>query len=173
MDDPNNAMAQHQQLLLQQQQQQQFLLMQQYQQQQQQQQQQRQHLMQQQQQKHLLHLQQQQAISRFPSNIDAHLRAPALRTIQQNVNLQSSAQQKTQSPQLQQHHQQKMAGPALARPGNRVDLEMAHQDAWKVCNPDIKRPFSSLEDAVSRFFRVLPAGCSLLMTSFRKNFVLC
>lgn len=27
---------------------------------------------------------------------------------------------------------------------------MAHQDAWRVCHPDIKRPFSSLEDACER-----------------------
>ncbi|KAK9095666.1 hypothetical protein Scep_027135 [Stephania cephalantha] len=27
---------------------------------------------------------------------------------------------------------------------------MAYQDAWRVCHPDIKRPFSSLEDACER-----------------------
>ncbi|CAA6659980.1 unnamed protein product [Spirodela intermedia] len=43
-----------------------------------------------------------------------------------------------------------MGTPALLRQGNRVEVEMAQQDAWKVCNPDVKRPFSSLEDAVSR-----------------------
>ncbi|EMS59529.1 hypothetical protein TRIUR3_08593 [Triticum urartu] len=31
------------------------------------------------------------------------------------------------------------------------EVEMALQDAMRVCNPDIKTPFHSLEDAVSRF----------------------
>ncbi|KAJ0539062.1 putative GLTSCR protein region [Helianthus annuus] len=28
---------------------------------------------------------------------------------------------------------------------------MAYEDAWRVCHPDFKRPFSSLEDACERY----------------------
>ncbi|KHN11745.1 hypothetical protein glysoja_006198 [Glycine soja] len=31
-----------------------------------------------------------------------------------------------------------------------MELQMAYQDAWRVCHPDFKRPFSSLEDACER-----------------------
>ncbi|CAI9105581.1 OLC1v1004530C1 [Oldenlandia corymbosa var. corymbosa] len=33
---------------------------------------------------------------------------------------------------------------------NPAELRMAEQDAWRVCHPDFKRPFSSLEDACER-----------------------
>ncbi|KAL6997972.1 hypothetical protein U1Q18_008096 [Sarracenia purpurea var. burkii] len=141
------ALAQQQLILQQQQQQQQQLLFQQIQQQKQQQQQ-----------------QQQAAISRFPSNIDAHLRPPGLlqhRPInpqQQSPNLNnpnpnsiSNLQQHQNSSsnpqsQQQQHQQQK----AIRPPANQAELQMAYQDAWRVCHPDFKRPFSSLEDACER-----------------------
>ncbi|XP_020522912.1 nipped-B-like protein pqn-85 isoform X1 [Amborella trichopoda] len=92
---------------------------------------------QQQQQLLLLHQQQQQqhqqqAISRFPSNIDPHLRAPASLNRAQ-IQAQAQAQK-----------------PSGLRPNIQLELEMAHQDAWRVCHPDIKRPFSSLEDACER-----------------------
>ncbi|XP_010929581.2 uncharacterized protein [Elaeis guineensis] len=217
----NNPIAQqHQQLL-----QQQLFLMQQYQQhhqhqlQQQQQQQQQQmpqsHPIQAQQQPSStsqqpplsLLQQQQQAISRFPSNIDAHLRAPGLRSLQfrpPTINSLSHPQQPQPQPQpqppppppqqqqqqqAQQHHQQPASlisnlhhaqqpqsqqqqqqqpppPPQQARAGigmgmgmgiagrtpaaSPVEVEMAQQDAMKVCNPDIKRPFASIEDAVLR-----------------------
>ncbi|RRT50764.1 hypothetical protein B296_00035535, partial [Ensete ventricosum] len=35
-------------------------------------------------------------------------------------------------------------------PGNAVEVEMAQKDALMVCNPDFKRPFASVEDAVLR-----------------------
>ncbi|KAF5767586.1 putative GLTSCR protein region [Helianthus annuus] len=130
MEDAKSSQQQQQQqyLMLQQQnqqhQQQQFLLLQQIQQQQH---------------------KQQQVISRFPSNIDAHLR-PLQRPIanhhqQQNsnpnamaLNSQIRAPNRTQVP----------------SPANQVELQMAYQDAWRVCHPDFKRPFTSLEDACER-----------------------
>ncbi|MBA0824671.1 hypothetical protein Goarm_021324 [Gossypium armourianum] len=124
------AMAHHQQQ--QQQQQQQFLLQKQ---QQQQQQQQQQFLLLQQLQKQAQQnqqqQQQQQAISRFPSNIDAHLRT-------------------TPGPPPQQQQQQPNQQQKQIRPLNQAELQMAYQDAWRVCHPDFKRPFSSLEDACER-----------------------
>lgn len=64
------------------------------------------------------------------------------------------------SPQSQQQHlqqkmnrvspqsQQQQSVPPLA--GNQAELQMAYQDAWRVCHPDFKRPFASLEDACER-----------------------
>ncbi|KAF9618334.1 hypothetical protein IFM89_000969 [Coptis chinensis] len=94
-----------------------------------------------QQQQLLLQQYQQQAISRFPSNIDAHLRPLAL----QNRQLSLQQQQQNPNPNLQLQLQQ-----AQQQKGNRAELEMAYHDAWRVCHPDIKKPFSSLEDACER-----------------------
>jgi hypothetical protein len=33
---------------------------------------------------------------------------------------------------------------------DRMEVDMARQDVHRVCNPDIKRPFSSIEDACDR-----------------------
>lgn len=175
------ALAQHQQQLLLQHQQQQA-------QQHQQQQQQHQHqqfLLLQQLQKQAQQQQQQQqaAISRFPSNIDAHLRTPGLlhqrplnlqhnpssnpttNVVQQSHNLpqqnpnlpQQSTQQSQHSQQQQQQQQQQSQQQQLQqqqqkmiRPLNQMELQFAYQDAWRVCHPDFKRPFSSLEDACER-----------------------
>ncbi|KAL7090587.1 hypothetical protein ACP275_12G050800 [Erythranthe tilingii] len=134
---------------------------------------------QQQQQQQLMLLQQIQrqkdAISRFPSNIDAHLRPqqqhhhhPILHHRPPNPN--SAAQQinpnqlhpnpnsipnnpnPNQNPnssippinnnnnQQQQQQQQQ----------HKASLQLAYQDAWRVCHPDFKHPFSSLEDACER-----------------------
>ncbi|XP_041011078.1 probable basic-leucine zipper transcription factor Q [Juglans microcarpa x Juglans regia] len=142
----HHQQQQQQQMMLQhhqqqQQQQQQFLLFQQLQKQQQQQQ------------------QQAAAISRFPSNIDAHLRPirPVNLTpnpnipnnnipnLQQNPNNPSPQQQQSQQQQ-QQLQQQNRA----IRPVNQPELQMAYQDAWRICHPDFKRPFASLEDACER-----------------------
>lgn len=169
MDEANtNAMTPHQQQFIlqhqqqQQQQQHQFLLLQQY-----------QHQQQQQHHQHQQQQQQQTAISRFPSNIDAHLRPLGLQhqhrqlalqqqqqqqqqiqqqqqqvqQLQQNPNPNLQIQQQQQQQQLQQQQQQLQQHQPKA---NRVELEMAYQDAWRVCHPDIKRPFSSLEDACER-----------------------
>ncbi|XP_042373731.1 SWI/SNF chromatin-remodeling complex subunit SNF5-like [Zingiber officinale] len=172
----NNSMAQqqqqqHQQLLMQQHQQQLFLMQQQQHQHQQQQfhlqqQQQLQQLQRQQQQQKQQSgqhqspyslLQQQQAISRFPSNIDAHLRAPGLRSLHfQGPAPPPSSSQPPSATNL--HHHPPQAQPArpsgvgvgIGRPGNPLEVEMAQKDAMMVCNPDFKRPFASVEDAVLR-----------------------
>jgi len=52
--------------------------------------------------------------------------------------------------QQQQQEQQQQQPKGNIRQGFQKELEMAQQDAWKVCNPDVKRPFSSLEDACER-----------------------
>ncbi|KAL8148552.1 uncharacterized protein LOC141708345 [Apium graveolens] len=135
-------------------------------------QQQQQHLMlqqQQQQQQQMLLLQQQiqqqqqkkqqQAISRFPSNIDAHLRPassyrtppPATNTSQShtpvtNPNPNSNLLSSNPNQQMQQQQQQ----PNRSAPPPTQELQMAYQDLWRVCHPDHKRPFSSLEDACHR-----------------------
>ncbi|KAK9673097.1 hypothetical protein RND81_12G145800 [Saponaria officinalis] len=137
------ALAQHQQQLMlqhqqrQQQQQQQLYLMQQFQQQQRRQQQQQQ--------------QQQDAMARFPSNIDAHLR-PLGANRPQIPNSSSNPHHQHPNPnaiaQSQQQQQQHLQSPPLA--GNQAELQMAYQDAWRVCHPDFKRPFSSIEDACER-----------------------
>lgn len=145
---------QQQQFLLQQQQQQQqqqqFLLLQQFQKQQQQQ----QHQQQQQ--------QQQAAISRFPSNIDAHLRPPGVlhprpHGIPQNPNPSPNSNLQQQNPNFQQGQPAQQSQPThpqqqqkAMRPLNQAELQMAYQDAWRVCHPDFKRPFSTLEDACER-----------------------
>nr|XP_043632782.1 myb-like protein P [Erigeron canadensis] len=152
---------QQQQQQNQNQQQQQFLLLQQ---------------IQQQQQQH----KQQQAISRFPSNIDAHLRPLQQRPIlnhqlqqqQQNPNPNSlnSSQQirpnaatttmsrmQTQTQAQNNNNNNNNSNNAVGSqqqqqtpPANQVELQMAYQDAWRVCHPDFKKPFSSLEDACER-----------------------
>ncbi|RZR90567.1 hypothetical protein BHM03_00018482 [Ensete ventricosum] len=42
-------------------------------------------------------------------------------------------------------------GVGAGRPGNPLEVEMAQKDALMVCNPDFKRPFASVEDAVLRY----------------------
>ncbi|XP_009348929.2 mastermind-like protein 2 [Pyrus x bretschneideri] len=150
--------------------QQQHLLLQQ--QQQQQQQQHHQHnqqqlLLLQQMQRQQQQAQQAAAISRFPSNIDAHLRPLRAINLQPNPNPNSAPnlqqnpvanpQQQQQQPQQPQQQQQQPQQPQqqqqqqrVIRPGNQAELQMAYQDAWRVCHPDFKRPFSSLEDACER-----------------------
>ncbi|XP_047328444.1 uncharacterized protein LOC124931907 [Impatiens glandulifera] len=137
MEEAKALAHQQQQLILQQQQRQQLLLYQQMQQKQR---------------------QQQQAISRFPSNIDAHLRPPG--GLQQRPLIISNQQQIPslgQIPNHQQHNQnpnpnsqqQQLQKPNRSPP-NSIELQMAYQDAWRVCHPDFKSPFSSLEDACDR-----------------------
>ncbi|KAI7740023.1 hypothetical protein M8C21_025771 [Ambrosia artemisiifolia] len=145
MEDSKTLQQQQQYLLLQQQQnqqhqqQQQFLLLQQIQQQQQQ--------------------KQQQAISRFPSNIDAHLRPlqrpiinQQIQQIQQNPNPNANANANANAMTMnsQQVRSRTQVNPSGSVPANQVELQMAYQDAWRVCHPDFKRPFASLEDACER-----------------------
>ncbi|OIW05567.1 hypothetical protein TanjilG_23353 [Lupinus angustifolius] len=80
---------------------------------------------------HQLQQQQQQEtsiglISRFPSNIHSHLRPI---NPQQNPNPNPNPNSSNQS---------------------QLDLQNAYQDAWRICHPDFKRPFSSLRDACLR-----------------------
>uniref|UniRef100_A0A2P2JWM8 GLTSCR protein conserved domain-containing protein n=1 Tax=Rhizophora mucronata TaxID=61149 RepID=A0A2P2JWM8_RHIMU len=63
---------------------------------------------------------------------------------QQGLNLGQNVQQQHQQQQQQQNK-------GIRPPINQVELQMAYQDAWRVCHPDFKRPFSSLEDACERF----------------------
>ncbi|KAK9062809.1 hypothetical protein SSX86_019999 [Deinandra increscens subsp. villosa] len=151
MEDAKASMAAQQQ-----QQQQQFLMQQQHQNQQQLHQQQF-LLLQQIQQQH----KQQQAISRFPSNIDAHLR-PLQRQINNqqpqlhqnpnpnpNANLLQNPNPMALNSQIRPPNRTQ-AVPSASPPANQAELQMAYQDAWRVCHPDFKRPFSSLEDACER-----------------------
>lgn len=102
----------------------------------------------------------QQAMARFPSNIDAHLRAPGFRSLQ----FAQAQLQQGQMSQAQAQLQQQMArsaassAPAVRNP----EIEMALQDASKVCNPDVKTPFASIEDAVNRLPFPLPNLLHLL-----------
>ncbi|CAN4085521.1 unnamed protein product [Withania somnifera] len=132
------ALAQKQQLMMQQQQQQQqLLLLQQFQRQKQQ--------------------QQQEAMARFPSNIDVHLRPQQLLHLplqSQNLNPNPSSSNNPSSQIANQQNpgttQQLKKMTRAAPESNRVELQMAYQDAWRVCHPDFKRPFTSLEDACER-----------------------
>ncbi|KAI3776368.1 hypothetical protein L1987_46146 [Smallanthus sonchifolius] len=98
----------------------------------------------------------QQAISRFPSNIDAHLR-PLQRPIKNqqqqnpnpNPNLLQNPNPMSLNSQLRPPNRTQ-AHPSDSPPANQAELQMAYQDAWRVCHPDFKRPFSSLEDACER-----------------------
>ncbi|CAM8959229.1 unnamed protein product [Rhodiola kirilowii] len=106
--------------------------------------------------------QKQQAMSRFPSNIDAHLWTPGIHRPMLNPNLhqqpnpspnpnsgaelQNQNQQQSHMVSAQQQQQQKMVRP----PANQTELHMAYQDAWRVCHPDYRRAFASIEDACER-----------------------
>ncbi|XP_010463796.1 PREDICTED: putative uncharacterized protein DDB_G0271606 [Camelina sativa] len=107
--------------------------------------------------------QQQATMSRFPMNIDPHLRPPGLiqnRPVNPflqntnptpNLNQQGNnfhqLQQQQQMMMMQQQQQQQQK---LMRPSNQSEMQFAYQDAWRVCHPDFKRPFASLEDACER-----------------------
>ncbi|XP_027103414.1 uncharacterized protein [Coffea arabica] len=59
-----------------------------------------------------------------------------------NNSMSNNNNSSSSNPQQQQQHKVSRANPA--------ELQMAYQDAWRVCHPDFKRPFSSLEDACER-----------------------
>ncbi|CAL4906842.1 unnamed protein product [Urochloa decumbens] len=118
----------------------------------------------------------QQAMSRFPSNIDAHLRPlgplrfhqpqqqpqpqpqpqPSQPPHSQGPSPSPSQGAPQQSSPHQQQQQQQAAAAAQAQAQAQAarvrspEMEMALQDAMRVCNPDIKTPFQSIEDAVNR-----------------------
>lgn len=69
-----------------------------------------------------------------------------------STNDSHSMPQQPRNP-LQHNHllqQQQQQHKGNIRQGYQTELEMAQRDALKICNPDIKRPFSSLEDACER-----------------------
>ncbi|CAI9112617.1 OLC1v1013086C1 [Oldenlandia corymbosa var. corymbosa] len=133
-------------------------------------------------------------MSRFPSNIDAHLRpqqhllqrsqstnsnsnpnpnpnpnpnlhmistnhqgqnavfsvsttTTATSAISANANNSNNVNITSPPPSNPQQQQQQKANLNRANP---AELQMAYQDAWRVCHPDFKRPFTSLEDACER-----------------------
>ncbi|XP_076890583.1 uncharacterized protein LOC143541726 [Bidens hawaiensis] len=98
----------------------------------------------------------QQAISRFPSNIDAHLRPlqrPVINQQQQqpnNPNLQQNPNPNSNPMSLNSQIRPTNRTQTQKPPANQAEMQMAYQDAWRVCHPDFKRPFASLEDACER-----------------------
>lgn len=149
-------------------------------------------LKQQQQQQQIMFLLQRQKqhesmMSRFPSNIDAHLR-PQQHLMHRSQSPNSSPTPNpnpNSNPQVSlpnSNHQNSNAtaanvNPAATTPNNNngsssnlntqqqqqqkasranpVELQMAYQDAWRVCHPDFRRPFSSLDDACERYVNKL------------------
>ncbi|KAG2245589.1 hypothetical protein Bca52824_085217 [Brassica carinata] len=100
-------------------------------------------------------------MSRLPSNTNnSHLLAPPVFIQNRPVNpdfhnaiLNPNVQQQRPmmtmmmtQPQQQQEEEKKQ----MMRPLNQMELQFAYQDAWRVCHPDFKRPFASLEDACER-----------------------
>uniref|UniRef100_A0A0D9XZ59 GLTSCR protein conserved domain-containing protein n=1 Tax=Leersia perrieri TaxID=77586 RepID=A0A0D9XZ59_9ORYZ len=138
----------------------------------------------------------QQAMSRFPSNIDAHLRplgpirfqqppqpqpqqaaagaqAPPPSQQQQSggPSPSPSQSQSQASPQQQQQQAAAAAAAAAAARARGPEVEMALQDAMRVCNPDIKTPFQSIEDAVSSLLStMLPPHQDLTAPSSHSTF---
>jgi len=107
----------------------------------------------------------QQAMSRFPSNIDAHLRPlgpvrfqqpqqPQPQPQPQPSHSQGPSQSPLQAAQQASPQQQQQAAAAQAQAQvarvRSPEMEMALQDAMRVCNPDVKTPFQSIEDVVNR-----------------------
>ncbi|KAL8471138.1 hypothetical protein ACS0TY_028102 [Phlomoides rotata] len=103
---------------------------------------------------------QKDAMSRFPSNIDAHLR-PQHHILQHRpLNPNSTPQQQIIPNQLHPSPNPNTIPNSSATPTSinppqqqqqhKASLQLAYQDAWRVCHPDFKRPFSSLEDACER-----------------------
>ena len=114
---------------------------------------------------------QKDAMSRFPSNIDAHLRPQGQAQAQHpsllqsrpltnpNPNPNSAPQQPNQLhpnpnsiPNPNPNSSSASTTVINQQQPHKASLQLAYQDAWRVCHPDFKRPFSSLEDACERFF---------------------
>ncbi|XP_051138056.1 uncharacterized protein LOC127256215 [Andrographis paniculata] len=98
---------------------------------------------------------QKEAMSRFPSNIDAHLRPQHPMLHHRPLNPNSATQQVVPNP---LHPNPNSSPNSSATPStnnnqqqqHKASLQLAYQDAWRVCHPDFKHPFSSLEDACER-----------------------
>ncbi|KAK6161975.1 hypothetical protein DH2020_001816 [Rehmannia glutinosa] len=95
---------------------------------------------------------QKDAISRFPSNIDAHLRPhQSILHHRPGLNPNSTTQQIIpNNPNPNSSTTPTNSNPPQQQLQNKASLHLAYQDAWRVCHPDVKRPFSSLEDACER-----------------------
>lgn len=86
--------------------------------------------------------QHQQPLPRFSSN--------STMTTNDSHSMQQQPRNTLHHNHLLQQQQQQQQQKGNIRQGLQTELELAQQDAWKICNPDIKRPFSSLEDACER-----------------------
>ncbi|GJN04807.1 hypothetical protein PR202_ga22382 [Eleusine coracana subsp. coracana] len=80
-------------------------------------------------------------MSRFPFNIDDHLRPLSPLRFQQ--------------PQPQPQAQPNLRAQTQAR-GRSPEMEMVLQDMMRVCNADIKTPFQSVKVAVNRCVWITP-----------------
>lgn len=99
---------------------------------------------------HLQRQQQQQAaMSRFP-NAPGLIQNRPVNPAFHNPNVQQQ-QQRPMVMMMQPSQQQQQQEKKQMRPLNQMELQFAYQDAWRVCHPDYKRPFVSLEDACERF----------------------
>ncbi|GJZ46318.1 putative GLTSCR protein region [Tanacetum coccineum] len=95
-----------------------------------------------------------------PSNIDAHLRPLQQQQPRLNPNPNPNQQQQLNpNPNLLNSQPRPtpnrpqgggVGGVGSPPPANQVELQMAYQDAWRVCHPEFKKPFASLEDACER-----------------------
>lgn len=63
--------------------------------------------------------------------------------------------------------QQNQGSSSSARGMAAAAEQIAYEDAWKACNPDITTPFASVEDAISRYIRVLPLSRSISLLLHR------
>ncbi|XP_047327552.1 GATA zinc finger domain-containing protein 10-like [Impatiens glandulifera] len=100
------------------------------------------------------HLQQQQ---QFHQNHHHQHQIPNPNLQQQQHHQQQQQHHQSPNPnfhhlqqQLQQQQQQQQNQKPNRSPSNSIELQMSYQDAWRVCHPDFKTPFSSLEDACDR-----------------------
>lgn len=55
----------------------------------------------------------------------------------------------TTAPSMPGQAKGKAGGMGIRGP-DKLEVEMARQDLFRVCNPDFRRPFSSIEDACER-----------------------
>ncbi|KAJ0244553.1 Mediator of RNA polymerase II transcription subunit-like protein [Hirschfeldia incana] len=96
---------------------------------------------------HLQRQQQHQQQARFP-NAPGFIQNRPVNPPFQNAILNPNVHQQRPMMMMQQQEQEKK--PMMMRPLNQMELQFAYQDAWRVCHPDFKRPFASLEDACER-----------------------
>ncbi|XP_075495378.1 uncharacterized protein LOC142532799 isoform X2 [Primulina tabacum] len=96
-----------------------------------------------------------EAVARFPSNIDAHLR-PQQAVLHQRPPPQIPNHPTPNPNPIPNPNPNANAAAAAASANSntpqhfKASLQLSYQDAWRVCHPDYSRPFSSLEDACHR-----------------------